>query len=72
MNAFLLRPRPFAFHPHSDRLRCPAVFYFVSSAWSIADPQWECGWNAQGTRTQKEHVHVRNDIFTVILNILNQ
>ena len=29
----------------------------------------ECGWNANGTRTQKERVRARNDIFTVLILI---
>jgi hypothetical protein len=62
-NAFLLRLRP-------------VEFFFVSSVSGrvqnrgcrmTVDPQGaECGWKTNGTRTQKERVRVRKDIFTVL------
>ena len=65
-NAFLLRPHPFAIHPHSVRLRSTVVrwLYILSSAFGrvqnrgrqikVESPGVECGWNENGTRSCQE------------------
>ena len=79
-NAFILRPRPFAFHLHSVRLRstvvrwrfilCPVPLRAFKT--EAAERKWITkGRNADGTRTQKERVPVKNDIFTVLFRKKN-
>ena len=75
--SFLTRMRffsvrvPFAFSCHSI-----GVLFCFQCLWTRSkqstDPQGvECGWNANRTRTQKERVRVKNDIFTVSKHLLN-
>ncbi len=68
-NAFLLRPRPFAFYPHSD-CRPVAFFFCIKCLWvrskqrpsDDSGSRMECGWNANG-RGRKRNAFVPGTIF---------
>ena len=66
-NAPLLGPRFICIPSLGDRLSPGGLcFERAQMHWTkIERHRMECGWNANGTRTQKERVRVRKDIFTV-------
>jgi hypothetical protein len=76
MRSFLVRV-PFVFYWHSAQLRPNFVRWrsiLDQGLWSRSKqrPLDDSGWNENGAWTRKEFVRVRNGIFTVIVQRIDQ